>query len=304
MTPATHKKYARAVDDFETWLQDVHEDTDDLEEFDQICYEYIHHLHRTGQGFDKAKCTIYGLRLYDPRLKLHLPLTMSAIKGWGKGRVSKPHPPLTWELANAIAWRLARRRGHYRSGVGVLVAFDCLLRVSELCNLRARDVADKGDLNVGSEYKHMLIRIRKAKTGRNQDVIVLDPVIQELLRDLKRRTKPNEFLFPHSPNAFRNAFKRAAADLGLSPRYVPHSLRHGGATRYRHIKEWSIADVMSRGRWAATKSAEHYIQSGAAMLMSRDVPTDVAMLGLRVMKDTLAYFETACAESIKPPARR
>ena len=304
MTPATHKKYRAAVDEFNEWLTAIHEDTNNMEEFDQIVYEYIHYLHESGNSFDKAKCTVYGLRLYDPRLKTQLPLTMSAIRGWGKGRVSKPHPPLSWELANAIAWQLARRPGHYRSGVGVLVAFDCLLRIGELCNIRARDIGGEGDLNIGTEYKHMLIRIRKAKTGRNQDVIVLEPAVKQLLRDLKANTKPNDFIFPHSPNAFRNAFKRAAAELGLSPRYVPHSLRHGGATRYRHIKEWSIADVMSRGRWAASKSAEHYIQSGAVMLLAKGAPTAVGLLGWRVMRFTAIYFEAAYAEFITPPARR
>src|SRR5690349_2648427 len=43
-------------------------------------------------------------------------------------------------------------------------------------------------------------------------------------------------------------FKSTCAALGLSERYVPHSLRHGGATRL-HLQGVSIEDILLRGRW-------------------------------------------------------
>jgi hypothetical protein len=40
-----------------------------------------------------------------------------------------------------------------------------------------------------------------------------------------------------------------------------------------------IEDVMVRGRWAANKSAVHYIQQGRQLMMLRAVPSFVDWIG-------------------------
>ena len=99
-----------------------------------------------------------------------------------------------------------------------------------------------------------------------------------LIRDLVKNTKPGQFLFPFSAATFRRRFKTACTDLRLSNLYVPHSLRHGGATRYRHVLRWTIENVMERGRWVSTKSARRYVQSGNAT--RRVSPTDIGKLAM------------------------
>jgi hypothetical protein len=61
--------------------------------------------------------------------------------------------------------------------------------------------------------------------------------------------------------------------------FVMHSFRHGGAT-HDILAGDSVEDVMRHGRWASTKSARHYIQSGRARSLSNDVPARVHRLGL------------------------
>ena len=49
--------------------------------------------------------------------------------------------------------------------------------------------------------------------------------------------------------------------------YVPHSLRHGGATcDYLYAGGESLEDILFRGRWASMKSTRQYIQQGPALM--------------------------------------
>jgi len=137
----------------------------------------------------------------------------------------------------------------------------------------------------------MLIHLRITKTDNNKTVPVLEPQVRTLLQDLIKRTstKPTDMLFPFTPDHFRRAMHSACADLGLSPRYVPHSLRHGGATHYFHVLNMSMETVLHRGRCASSESARRYIQMGVAMLMEMDAP-DMVKLGLEMIKDLVLYL--------------
>ena len=86
-------------------------------------------------------------------------------------------------------------------------------------------------------------------------------------------------MFPYTTDQFRTLFKSTCAKLGLCEKYVPHSLRHGAATRafQQGVK---LEDIMLRGRWASSKSARTYIQSGPALLLAVQVPKEAAKLGL------------------------
>jgi integrase len=134
-------------------------------------------------------------------------------------------------------------------------------------------------------------------------VEVLEPVVIEQLRALVRDAAPGACLFPFNTAGFRRRVHGACAALGLSAAYVPHSLRHGGATRYSHVKRWPVEDVMVRGRWASTKSARGYIQSLRAVQMAADVPAAVATMGAALATDPPAALRAALAHAARMPAR-
>jgi integrase len=113
-----------------------------------------------------------------------------------------------------------------------------------------------------------------------------------LVRQLLSLRKPKEKLFPFSALAFRRLFKHVCSELGLSSSYVPHSLRHGGAT-FMHRAGRSIADIRHRGRWAAVKSAEHYIQSGPALLLQTSVPPAISSRADILAKNVVTAFSLA-----------
>ena len=273
---STTKKYHTAVRDFYGWCKTTTENPSDVEQLDECLADYFHVMYeeREGKGKQKARDTLYGIEMYLPRVKGQLLIAGRVVNRWNKLHVAESYPPLTWDLAALVGVHMATT-GHFRFGVGAVLAFDCLLRCGELCNLRREDVAFPKDRRMGVEYKITTLSIRVAKTGRNQSVTVADPEVVTLLRHVVAATKPGALLFPGGSSKFRNVFKAACAQLGLSSRYVPHSLRHGGATRL-HLQGVRLEDIMVRGRWASSKSARTYIQSSRAVLMAMSPPHAVA----------------------------
>ena len=293
VTPSTVRRYRDQVMKFLQWTIDNDEDAQTEDELDDILLDYVWHLHESGAGKTAASHVLYGIVLYLPQLKYSLFRTRRAIKGWNKREPGESYPPMTWELAQLVAIHL-RHSGKFRDGhrmsVAVLLAFDCLLRIGELLNLRPEDVADSGDGRIGAEHRGLILRLRQTKTGPNKEVSVEHPVVVALLRELVRNTRRGSYLFPFNKSTFRARFKRACAQLRPSPDYVVHSLRHGGATRYRHVLKWSVEDVMERGRWASTKSTRRYIQSLRAMILAINVPSDISKLALEFAKDLELYM--------------
>ena len=257
--PATRKKYLSSVQSFLDFCLDLGEDPLLPSDFDDLINDFIHHLYMTEAGKSRAHDTVYGILMLLPELKGHLPVSMLALRGWNKLCPVLSYPPLTWDLTVLIALKISLRS--YSLAIATLLAFDCFLRVGELCSLKREDVADSKDARLGVDFKGMALRLRKTKTGPNQWVTVDNEQVMQLLRGVIARTKPGHSLFPVSTSTYRRLFKSACSDLKLSSSYVPHSLRHGGATR-QHLLGKSMEDILLRGRWASTKSARRYIQSG------------------------------------------
>ena len=204
---------------------------------------------------------------------------------------SVSHPPLTWDVAVCIAVSLTSSDG-LQAGLATLLAFNCYLRVGELCNLRKEDVAFSQDARMGSAFSGCSLRLRHTKTGPDQWVRVRSQPIRVLLRGLVDSLDPGVLLFGFSASTFRSRFKRACARLGLSDKYVPHSLRHGGAT-HDYLLGMRLEDVLFLGRWASTKSARHYVQTGRALLLSVEVPSWLAVCGAVMAKDILSSSSLA-----------
>jgi len=214
--PATVKKYTEAVIAFINWCKKQHMDPSEVGEFDDCLTDYFHFLYDCGRGKDDARCTLYGIVMLHPTLKDSLPVASLSLRGWERLAPSQAHPPITWELAVLVAVHMARN-GLWFHAVGTLLAFDCLLRIGELVGLQREDVADSGDLRMGSDFKGMALRLRKTKTGPNQWVDVKEATVCTLLRGLLRKFD-RKAVFPFTSAEFRDVFKKTCAALGLSAR--------------------------------------------------------------------------------------
>ena len=107
-----------------------------------------------------------------------------------------------------------------------------------------------------------------------------------------KHTKAKGRLFPFTARTYRKHFNAILRKLGLSSKYVPHSLRHGGATR-DHLRGVPLEEILRRGRWAAAKSARHYIQAGRAILLSMNLPEAIAKHARALARDVLHSFSLA-----------
>lgn len=289
----THTRYSKAVTDFVKWCVQRQQQQqqpiaiDNAEQLDNLLADYVHYLHFNKLSKQTAINTAYGLRMYLPQLRHGLPITQACLTSWCKIHPPQSHPPLAWELTVLVACAMCRL-GRPRLGVATLLAFHCLLRVGELLSLRKNDIADTGDLRFGSDYKGMCLRLRVTKTGKNQFVTITDPSVQHLLRLVINATLADDgLLFPVGAPTYRALFKRCCALFDLSDSYVPHSLRHGGATRL-HLQGMPIEDIMLRGRWISNKSARTYIQAGRAMLLAITVPSKLMEVGGQLAKELVA----------------
>jgi integrase len=288
--PATLAKYHAAVRQFLDWCAANDEKCSTGPEMDELLTDFFHDLYDSGGSRVTANCCLNGVLLHLLHYKTQLPMARLTLRGWSRKHPPKPYPPLTWELTVAIAARLSGT-GRPRHAIGVLVAFDCYLRIGELLGLHREDIAMPNDprLNALKNPPIGALRLRKTKTGLNQFVVLKDADVAALLQQVVAATPPKGRLFPFTPNDFRKAFKSACRHLGLSSLYVPHSLRHGAATR-DHMGGTRVEDILERGRWASTKSARRYIQSGQALLLATQVPPRIAELGRLVATDLLGGF--------------
>ncbi len=286
--PSTRSKYERGVADFLSWCAASRESATTPAELDLLLTDFTHFLYDSGGSKDTAKCAYYGILMYLPQLQHQLPTAALARRGWFRKHPPTPYPPLSWHLTVALASWLHTNVAAPLA-IGVLLAFDCYLRLGELLNLRKEDVSVPGDVRLERGYPDMALALRHTKTGPNKSVVVADPALRALVLQLVAATGDGQLLFPYSPSYFRSVFRAGAAALGLSPLYVPHSLRHGGATR-DHMRGYPLEDILARGRWASTQSARRYVQAGRALLLAMRTPPAVAALGAVVSEALLLAF--------------
>jgi integrase len=265
--------------------------------------QFIQYMYDTQQPFTYAAHALHAAIFFRHRLKPHLPTARQCLKGWDRNRQRGSHPPLTWELTVVLACTLARSR-HCAAAVAMLLGFDCYLRIGELLRLRRCDVILPNDSRMGQAHPHMAVVCKAAKTGENQSVTIDRPVVGKLLcqwLDLLPDKTPHALVFNGLlPSRFRTLMKDACSALGLGDTpYVPHSLRHGGATS-DFLRTQDIAHVQFRGRWKHQQTARVYLQTARALLAAHQVPPRLNQLGIALDSDLLHTLGGLLAPPVVP----
>jgi hypothetical protein len=302
---STRQRYSTAVKKFETWLEQLDFDLpDDPDQLDDLVTEYLHSSfeRRGGVGKGEASQLVHGLAMVMPKLRHKLPIAKLALRGWQNLRPAQPHPPISWPLTVLVAVSMAME-GDVLAAVATLVSFDALLRVGELVGLVREDVVVPGDDRLGCEHKDFALRLRRTKTGVNKWATVPNLAVQQLLSSIIAGLAPKDKVFPFSAAVFRQRFKSHCARLGLCPGFVPHSLRHGSATKL-YLEKVPLFEILVRSRWAVGKSAEHYVQQGRALLLDVQTPRDALLAADALAADLLAAFSLAQSHGVEDGMRR
>mgnify|MGYP001565135778 CR=1 FL=1 len=158
----------------------------------------------------------------------------------------------------------------------LLLSYLRLLRINEVLALRREDVVLPGDNRMGVDQLRILIRLKVTKTGKHQWVAVQERFVAQWLSNLVQHFAPAVKLFPFTAPSARSIFRDAVANVGLPSGYVPHSLRHGGATAL-HLSGVSMEDILLRGRWSSVKAARTYIQMGKGLLIDAKIDPTVLL---------------------------
>jgi integrase len=251
-----------------------------VHQIDSLLSSYFDYSYSVGGSFTYATYALNGLCFHSPSLRGQLGDSKRRLKGWEKLKKSTSHPPITWELTVLMAVVLAKS-GFYSEAIGILLSFDCYLRVGELVSILYHNIALPNDPRLVAAHRHMALRLPKTKTGLNQWVTLNNPDVANLFLHYLQSSSFNgaDRVFCFSANHFRLVIRSAATSLGLSHiPYVPHSFRHGGATT-DYFLGFSIDHILHRGRWKKMESATRYIQAGRALLLLSDVPKQLNEAG-------------------------
>lgn len=286
LAPASLTSYQRSLSSFLTFTRLTPQQLlfEPAARLDRRVAVYIQHSYDTASPFTYASHALHAVIHYRPDVRAHMFVSRQCLKGWERVKAIASHPPLTWELTVVIACTLARS-GFHGPAIAMLVAFDCYLRVGELTRLRLRDIIMPSDARMGQAHTAMAVCLGKTKTGLHQSVSVDRPDVASLLRAWVRAlarpaTDLNPFVFAFSPDHLRRLIRAACVQLGVGhTAYVPHSLRHGGATA-DFLRTGSVERVQFRGRWKSMESVRTYVQTARALLAAQQVPADLNRAGV------------------------
>lgn len=266
-------RYQQCIRRFIAYCDSIHISVDNSIQLDSALADYINDLYKNGDSLTTAEHTLYAILFYSPEYKNKLYTTVAAIEGWRRIKPHISHPPLTWPLTALLSVAMAIE-GHIQHSIATLVAFDGFLRIGELIRLQTSDIQV-----LPNNSSRINIAIAKAKTGKNQSVVIYNPhVIAILSTYVKHRKKEKKVqLFDLSEQQYRTIFSRTIAALGLSHmEFTPHSLRHGAATWAYFLGE-DINNILVRGRWTTDKARQRYIQTTRAILIRQQIPSHIQL---------------------------
>lgn len=205
-------------------------------------------------------------------LRWHLQPAWDVAYSWMRNEPPSHHTAMPWQvllalLSTAILWGWIREAGV------LALAFGGLLRARECLDAVRRDLLLPSDTRYSNSF--ILLALDEAKTrfsaARHQCAKLDSPDLVLLVILAFEGLSPNEKIWPHSNQTFRNRFRslQLACGLPLSTTQGCRpldlgSLRPGGATWLLQATENSEL-VRRRGRWTTTKVLEVYLQETACV---------------------------------------
>jgi hypothetical protein len=279
--PATRERYRDSLQRLDVWLRSsaAADGVVGLAELDvravnTILCEYVDFLYTTGGLRMHAVEGLLALTHQAFWLQGQLKPAWKMVKAWEHDEpveVRRPIPPVVLRavLVVLLHWQMPRL------ATGVWMGFHGLLRPGEIFAAQREDVTFGIDVDGDEQLPPCaVLTIRNPKTrrrgARRQHVLLTDPLLLQLMERCWRDRDARERLLPYSAATARVRLQQALYRLGVpSGVYTWASLRGGGAS-FEYLLGRPIAAIKFRGRWAAERSLEHYIQECLTFLdMSR-----------------------------------
>lgn len=238
------------------------------EEYDFVVAEYLEMLWDSGEPKSVAAYTLASLLYFIPPLKKRLPRSWKLKATWDKLELPCQAIPLDLNALFAFVSYFLKQQER-EVALGCLIAFNGLLRTGELLSLRAADCyrSQEGFVLLLNETKGGQRRLIQ-----DESVIIADALTIWAIEKLLQCKLPGDFLVGLSPAAFQTKWNAMKAKLNLQDfRFLPYSLRRGGATWYFRCTG-SFGQTMTRGRWQHLKTCKLYIAEAQTTMASITLP--------------------------------
>jgi integrase len=274
VSPATLAKYEKGCDYFHQWLRQYGLQYATVDELDEHLADYVNYMWTEAANsgsFQRAGHAVYGMPFRIPQARHHLPAAHLSLRGWQRTLVQKSPPPVSQDLAVALAVDLWDHECR-DAAILVLLSHDCYLRAGEALRLKVADYADGAQVNTGISGLSTArglggVSLCKTKTGPNQFVTIRDPLLIALLNRHCATRVDGMPLFDINYTEYSRQFRASLRRVDVHEfGFVLHSLRHGGAT-HDFCNNVSHPSIQLRGRWQQLRSMVRYINAGVALSM-------------------------------------
>ncbi len=288
----TAKRYNAALDKFLKWTDIKNSDATNYDQLDSLLMQYFQDVfEQDSRRGAKQLCTNTraAVLLYLPGAK-HDGLHGSnrLLSAWDRLQPKIQRPPCPYGLMLLMVhwiWKIANRLD---IAAVIWICFNGYLRINECLRLTPMDIALPTRTTPGG------ISLQKTKTGVNQAVVITDSNVWNILeRHLATCSTSTIKIFSSiTGTTVVDMMKRASHEIGLpdSLQLTPHCLRHGGAT-HDFLEGRPLTDIVYRGRWACSKSAESYIQAGRSLLLRLHIPKSVQEKMDRFVEEPRRIFD-------------
>ncbi len=254
-------------------------DVDDLE---RAATQWMEEQHEDGKGAYVGNCLFGAFKLLSPRSFSALLEARALLSDWNAAQAAH-WPPLPLPLVFLCVLHQLEK-GQKGVAVGFLLAFFCMLRVSELASLTAADIVFRDDKRFWG-LQCTLVILQHTKTGDDKTAELRQAWVWPLLRAYVEQCRTaggdRVGLFP-SASTFRSELAISLHRLGVGEcGFVMHSFRAGGALYLVNL-EVPIDEVLRRGRWRRPESARPYVQRLRALASYSFIPAGLLERGSRL----------------------
>ena len=282
--PKTLQLYSEAVEEFESWANNLKKNLRSHKNVDLAMSEYLQYLCLNGESITAGSYTVFGWILIrsEEHLdnRMQLPFARQALKGW-KARFpghSRTGVDLSiWDLVALTACE----QGHLLSGAAMVIQADAYLRPSEVFAI-TRDHLVPPSASRTRGIWGVIIGLLEGgmptKAGDFDDVVLFDTKsrsdVNTVVASLARRSTSKSLCIFHplTVEQYGKHIKAACGSLGLSNLHLtPHCLRHSGASHDAYHVLRDFTSIQSRGRWKAKESVRRYRRPGRMLLTQKQV---------------------------------
>eukprot|EP00438_Fugacium_kawagutii_P011937 Skav228683 [mRNA] locus=scaffold111:87828:94995:- [translate_table: standard] len=283
----TKKNREKLITDFRCWLEQKGVSLDELlgaafsdpEHLCRALSEYGSQLFQSGRPYSHYSETINAIGSVRPALRRLLTGAWDLAFTWLREEPFEHHLACPFQvllaiLSVAICWGWPEVAGV------VCLSWAGICRIGEVLAATRKDLVLPVDV-LGTSAS-VLLRVQEPKTrfraARHQIAKVDYSDMVELIQCIFRNLRPNQKLWPFSPQQLRKRFRQILSALDLPSQSRPGhraldlgSLRAGGATFLQMLCEDSEL-VRRRGRWLAGRTMEVYLQEAAATVFFPHLP--------------------------------